>query len=58
MRILKKINLYNLLKILVLLVLVPTKLLITIILKAQKKVTIATSKINNQLLRLLKLLCK
>lgn len=58
MRILKKINLYNLLKILVLLVLVPTKLLITIILKAQKKVTIATSKINNQLLRQLKLLCK
>lgn len=58
MRILKKINLYNLLKILVLLVLVPTKLLITIILKAQKKVTIAVSKINNQLLRQLKLLCK
>ena len=58
MRILKKINLYNLLKILVLLVLVPTKLLITIILKAQKKVTIAVSKINNQLLKLLKLLYK
>lgn len=58
MRILKKINLYNLLKILVLLVLVPTKLLITIILKAQKKVTIAVSKINNQLLKPLKLLYK
>ena len=58
MRILKKINLYNLFKILVLLVLVPTKLLITIILKAQKKVTIATSKTNNQLLTTIKLLCK
>lgn len=58
MRILKEINLYNLLKIIFLLILVPTKLLITIILKAKKRVTIAVSKINNQLLKLLKLLYK